>query len=63
MQPGEPRDQDWLYELIECLTETCLKLAEAPPNEAALALRSRLDRAIDVCHPHEAGQSGGQHPA
>lgn len=63
----ESRDQDWLYELIEGLTETCFKLAEAPPNEAALALRLRLDRAIDGCRPYaiwaEAGQSGGQHPA
>jgi len=67
IRPEESRDQDWLYELIEGLTETCFKLAEAPPDKAALELLSRLDQAIDGCRPYEAraeaGQSGSQHPA
>ena len=64
---AETWERVWLYDLIEGLTDTCFELAETSPDEAALVLRSRLDRAIDGCRPYEAwteaGQSGGQHPA
>lgn len=39
----------WLYDLVEGLTDTCFKLSETPPDQAALSLRTRLDRAIEGC--------------
>lgn len=53
--PAAPFDETWesawLYELVEGLTETCFNLAESPADEAARALRLRLDRAIAGCRP------------
>lgn len=50
---GTPVDETWehvwLYDLIEGLTDTCFKLSEATPDQAALTLRTRLDRAIEGC--------------
>lgn len=46
-------ERAWLYDLVEGLTDTCFKLSESPPDEVTMALRTRLDRAIE----------GGQRPS
>lgn len=52
LSTDETWEQAWLYDLIEGVTDTCFKLTESPPDEVTMALRTRLDRAIE----------GGQRP-
>lgn len=47
-QANETAGQEWLYELIEGLTDTCFSLAESPPDEAARVLRARIDKAVGL---------------
>ena len=43
----ETWERDWLYDLIEGVTDTCFKLTESSPDEVTMALRTRLDRASE----------------
>ena len=55
-QAHETANLEWLYDLIESLTNTCMRLTESCPDDAARELHGKIVRSIAIYPPKSAKQ-------